>query len=130
MKIQGKGGATRPPATTPVGDVGRADASSGAAQVDRSRETQPVAAVNPGAGADPVAEVAAALRAGTLTPRQALDRLVESAVGAAGPGLPEAARLELRQRLETLLAEDPYLADKTRRIGVARVGAPVGNDDD
>jgi hypothetical protein len=115
MKIQGPGGPTRTPATTPVGDADRADASSG---VDRSRETQPVAAIHAGASADPVAEVAAGLRAGSLTPRQAVDRLVESAVASMGAGLPDAARAELRGRLERLLAEDPYLTDKTRRIGV------------
>ena len=122
MKIQGPGGPSRTPATKPVGEAERSDAPAGVGDVDRSRETQPVPAVQSAAGGDTVSEVAAALRAGSLTPRQAVDRLVESAIQTMGAGLPEAARTELRGRLESLLAEDPYLTDKTRRLGVVPDG--------
>jgi len=115
MKIQGPGGPKGLPPTAPVGNADRADASS---PVDKTRETQPAAPVTTPAPPDAVASVAAELRAGTITPEKAVERLVDMTLGSVGAKLPEAARAELRGRLEALLAEDPYLQAKARRIGI------------
>ncbi len=128
MKITGPGGPPKPDAA--AGTTGP-DAT---APADRSRETQPSPAVQAPAGApaaDPVAQVAAELRAGTISPRQAIDRLVEMTLGSVGAGLPEAARAELRARLEATLASDPTLGARLRRLGVPLPSptSPSGEED-
>lgn len=53
------------------------------------------------------------IAAGRLTPREAIDRLVEAT---AGPGLDAAERAELREMLTDLVANDPYLGRLVGRI--------------
>jgi len=73
------------------------------------------------AAADPVRSVAADLRAGRITPEQAVDRLVESTVSRRiGAQAPEAVRARLRASLVDLLAHDPHLADLVKRLERAR----------
>jgi hypothetical protein len=71
------------------------------------------------AGADPIGALAAELKSGAITPRQAVDRLVDLALGQ-GPAasLPAPARAALRAQMEDLLRQDPYLSAKLRRLGV------------
>ena len=57
--------------------------------------------------------LAAELAAGRLTPREAIDRLVEAA---AGPGLDPAERAELRELFADLIANDPHLGSLIGRI--------------
>jgi hypothetical protein len=57
--------------------------------------------------------LAADLAAGRLTPREAIDRLVEAT---AGPGLEAPERAELRELLRDLIANDPHLGDLIGRI--------------
>src|ERR1700761_7894199 len=77
-----------------VGDVGdvRAPAEVGAAAAG---------AVAPGQ----LDALAADIAAGRLTPKEAIDRLVEQA----GAGLPAPERAELRELLTDLVANDPHL---------------------
>jgi hypothetical protein len=65
---------------------------------------------------DVIAEVAAQVKARTLTIEAAIDRIVALAVEGAGAHLPEPVKSRLRSQLETLLADDPALADRRRRI--------------
>ena len=57
--------------------------------------------------------LAAEVAAGRLTPREAIDQLVEST---AGPGLDPAERAELRELLSDLVANDPYLSGLVGRV--------------
>src|SRR5687768_13554246 len=53
-------------------------------------------------------QLAAEVAAGRLTPREAVDQLVELT---AGPGMDAAERAELRELLTDLVANDPYLGN-------------------
>ena len=88
------GGVGGPDGADPVDDAGAADEAVG---VDA-----PAAA-----GADPMAALAAELRAGQLTPEAAIDRIVDATVSA---DLAPAERAELREMIADLVANDPYLA--------------------
>jgi hypothetical protein len=65
---------------------------------------------------DPAA-LAQAVRAGALTPDQALDRLVERAVAGAGGGLSAAQQGELRSVLREALQADPALRELRDALG-------------
>ena len=84
--------------------------------------TRDVADVTRGAGVDPaqgpaaageLARLSADVAAGRLSPREAVDRLVDVT---AGPGLGAAERAELRELLTDLVANDPYLGGLIGRI--------------
>jgi hypothetical protein len=72
----------------------------------------------PGAAAPPssVAEVVAQLRAGTITGPQAADLLLEAVIRAKVPEAAPELQARLRTELTRLLAEDPILAAKMRRL--------------
>ena len=55
----------------------------------------------------------AQLRAGQLTPREAIDRMVDEA----GAGLGQTERAELRELIVDLVANDPYLSSLVGRVG-------------
>jgi hypothetical protein len=57
--------------------------------------------------------LAAEVAAGRLTPREAIDRMVDAA---AGPELGPAERAELRELLTDLVASDPYLGSLAGRV--------------
>ncbi len=57
--------------------------------------------------------LAAEVAAGRLTPREAIDQLVEST---ATPDLSAAERAELREMLADLVANDPYFTNLTNRV--------------
>ncbi len=64
-----------------------------------------------------VADLAAALKAGTLTPQAAVDRVIDRIVDKQlGSGAPAAAREKLRAALEDAVADDPLLAEKIRGL--------------
>ena len=133
MKISGPGAAPPPPDEVTAGKPGKAgeateafarhlDGVAGpegtaAAEVRGAGPSGPAE----GAAADPVRGVAADLRAGRITPEQAVDRLVEDTVTRRiGAQVPEAVRARLRASLVDLLAHDPHLADLVRRLERAR----------
>lgn len=97
--------------STGAGDVGSAGGEAFKASLD---------AVASGAGSSRVVEasgaqqLAASLRAGELTPAQALEAMVAQALQSAdAQRLEPAARAELEQHLRTMLAEDPSLQELT-----------------
>jgi hypothetical protein len=118
MRIKGPGDGPRPP-----------DAVDEAAAVDGVDEAAPaetgaVVSVG-GAGAtgavDPIAEVAARLRAGEITSDQAVDLLIEDAISRQlGGALPKDLEPKLRETLRDFAAQDPYLAAKIRRLTQAK----------
>ena len=126
MKIKGPGGPTAPPDTTETEKAGKPKAA-GATFAEKLGETaRPGGPGGPGGpAADAVRAVAAELEAGKLTPKQAVDKLMDLAV-ADGPAakLPRKVQDKLRGELEDLLRSDPYLAGKVRRVGV-----PGGDDE-
>jgi hypothetical protein len=63
-------------------------------------------------------DLAAELRAGKITPRAAVDRVIDRVVDKQlGAGAPAATREKLRVALENAVADDPLLADKIRGLG-------------
>ena len=73
----------------------------------------PVEQAQATARASDVEALAAEVAAGRLTPREAIDQLVEAT---ASPGLDAAERAELRELLTDLVANDPYLGGLVGRI--------------
>ena len=108
--IRGPGGLAGPnapggPDGAPgVDDVGANDRIAGDAAVEQAHGA---------AGASEIDALAAEVAAGRLTPREAIDRLVDAA---AGPELGAAERAELRELLTELVANDPYLGGLAGRI--------------
>ncbi len=143
MSASGKG-RTPPPAGTAdgpdraagIGGVDRATAVSGASEIEaldevkatRAVDLKPIDAVSstaPAAAVDPVATVAAALRAGELTVEQAVDRLIEDAVTRrVGRALEPGSELEARLRrvLRDYASADPLITAKIRRLEGRRSG--------
>jgi hypothetical protein len=60
-----------------------------------------------------IAALSAEVAAGRLTPREAIDRLVDAT---AGPELGPTERAELRELLTDLVANDPYLGALAGRV--------------
>jgi hypothetical protein len=103
---------------TSIGGPGGIDGPERPGGPDRPSEIDDVAGDAPLAPPRATGEVealAAELAAGRLTPREAIDRLVEAT---ADPGLGATERAELRVLLGDLLANDPHLG--------ALVGALIG----
>lgn len=65
---------------------------------------------------DPVAIIAEQLRAGQITPEQAVDRVLGAAVDGLPAGVAADLRAQIRARLEELLATDPYLQERVDRL--------------
>jgi hypothetical protein len=96
-----------------VGGPKGPDGPEGPSEIDDVAGDAPVEhaqGVNTASGLD---ALAAEIAAGRLTPREAIDRLVEAT---AGPGLDAAERAELRELLTDLVAHDPHLGALVGRI--------------
>ena len=104
---------------TTIGGPGGPGGPAGPARPDGPSEIAelagepPVDAVGATAPASDLDALAAEVAAGRLTPREAIDRLVEAA---AGPGLDAAERAELRELFNDLIANDPHLRGLIGRI--------------
>ena len=122
-KITGPGNGG-PPGSVPIGgsDNSRPIVEGQAPFADRLEPTETTGA-SPATGAPPaiaasgVADLAAALKAGTLTPQAAVDRVIDRIVDKhLGAHAPVGAREKLRAALEAALADDPLLAEKIRSL--------------
>ncbi len=137
MAASGKG----PPRVSGPGDgpsgVGAPEAPSGAPQVERAERVdevgpaaaaeleavRPVAAARPSGAADPVAEVAAALRGGAITVAEAVDRLIDDAISRrVGRAVEAGGELEARLRrvLRDYAEADPLIRAKVKRLETRR----------
>jgi hypothetical protein len=124
--IKPSGGPPLPiqPSTTPAGQAGTAEQAGGVSfrkalesAASAGQVQQPAAAAPGSVAADPLAELAQAVRSGALTREQALERLVERALGSAAAGLTPAQRAELAVVLREALQHDPALRELTDALG-------------
>jgi hypothetical protein len=86
------------------------DGADGADALDRTAGADSVAHAENTADID---RLAADVAAGKLTPREAIDQLVEAT---ATPDLSPAERAELREVLADVVANDPYFGSLTGRV--------------
>lgn len=81
-------------------------------------QTQAAASAAPSPGVVATHDIAAQLRAGSLQPAVAMDKLVERIVAQQlGADAPAAVRDSLRAALQDALETDPVLAAKLRSLG-------------
>jgi hypothetical protein len=120
-KVTGPG--SGPPGSLPIGgpEESRPAAEGHAPFAERLKPGEPAAIGPAGApsatAAAGVADLAAALKAGTLTPKAAVDRVIDRVVDKQlGAHAPAAAREKLRAALEDAVADDPLLAEKIRSL--------------
>ena len=103
-------GSSEPGAAERVGGPSFRQALEQAGSAERPQAAS--AAGSTGAAAtDPIAELAQAVRAGALSPEQAIDRLVDRAVSGVGGQLSQAQRAELGAVLRSALESDPALSE-------------------
>ena len=98
---QGPGGPTGPEAPDGPGAADAADAVDSAATVEHAEN------------AADIDRLAADVAAGKLTPKEAIDQLVEAT---ATPDLSPAERAELREILADIVANDPYFGGLANRV--------------
>ncbi len=106
MKIKGPGGPTEPQAVE--------DASP--AKVAGEKFVEKLSGPKVARPADPIGAIASELKAGTLTPTQAAEKMLDL-VMSQGPAasLPDSLRANLRAELTELLQNDPNLATRAKR---------------
>lgn len=98
-------------------------ATDGIAGAAAPTEVTSTAATGSASGADPVSDVARRLRDGEISPREAVELLIDDAVKRqVGQAIGSRARLagELKDLLRRYTETDPYLASKVRRLGKSR----------
>ena len=110
-------------------DVGGARSAEGAsdafrAELDKAGATDATRGASTsaasGARADALKALADEVRSGRIDASQAIDRLVERAMGGAAASLPPARRAELEAMLRAALEEDPTLAAMQRDLARGR----------
>ena len=103
MKVIGPGGPTPPTPTEGVEEKPQVENAASAASP---------------ASVDPVALLARQIEAGAVTPQQAIEQVVHLVLNEEGAAaLPPAVRAEVRAALESLVEDDPYLAELLAGIG-------------
>lgn len=102
--IGGPGGIGGPKGPGPI------DPNAGPTEIGEVAETPRATATE---HAPDIDALSAEVAAGRLTPREAIDRLVDAT---AGPELGPAERAELRELLTDLVANDPYLGALAGRV--------------
>jgi hypothetical protein len=74
-----------------------------------------------GPGRAEASRLAQELRAGSLTPEQAVEAMIDKVVAARVPaGAPEAVREQVREALRDAMASDPMLVERLKRLGELR----------
>jgi hypothetical protein len=119
MRIKGPGDGPRP--TDAVDEAAAVDGLDEAAPAETTSAVAPVGGAGATGDVDPVAQVAARLRAGEITSDEAVDLLIEDAISRQlGGALPKDLEPKLRETLRDFAAQDPYLAAKIRRLTQAK----------
>ena len=115
--IGGPGGIGGPkgPGATDDADLSQdvAEVDAGSIKAHETAGGDAVARAHGAEAAGALDALAADIAAGRLTPREAIDRLVEAT---AGPDLGAAERAELRELLTDLISNDPHLGNLAGRI--------------
>jgi hypothetical protein len=120
-KVTGPGNG--PSGSGPVGGPDESRPSIGGPRfADKLGQTEPAGQASKSPAVAPpgglTSDLAAELRAGKITPRTAVDRVIDRVVDKQlGVGAPAATREKLRVALENAVADDPLLADKIRGLG-------------
>ncbi len=113
MTIGGPSGIGGPNGPTAPGELAEPDAIEGGDELERVADAgQLEGAAGPDSTAD-IDRLAAEVAAGRMTPREAIEHLVDVT---ATPDLSPAERAELRELMAELVANDPYFAGLTDRI--------------
>jgi hypothetical protein len=111
MKITGPGGPAVPPPSVEKSEQAHpAEAPSFATLIDPGQVS---AAAAP---SEAIGQISARLKAGEITATQATELLVDAVVRARVPSIAAELQAQLRSTLHRLLAEDPVLAAKVRRL--------------
>jgi len=114
MRIKGPGDGPRPPDA--VDEAAPVEGVDEAAPAETGAVSRVGGPGGPG-GADPIAQVAARLRAGEITSDQAVELLIDDAIARQlGGAVPKDLEPRLREVLRDYAANDPYLAAKIRRL--------------
>src|SRR5262245_24587216 len=107
MKVSGPGSKLPPEGASEAARSGRAFADEVAGQAPVGRN----------AGTHMIADVAADLSAGRITPQIALDRVIDRVVDRqVGRGAPAGVRERISAALRTALEDDPLLAEKLKSL--------------
>jgi len=116
MSIGGPGGIGGPkgPGDSRIDAPDGADAADNLEGPDRLAGADAANASSATSSTADIDALAAEVAAGRLTPREAIDRLVEAT---ATPGLDATERAELREMISDLVANDPYLSGLADRVG-------------
>lgn len=122
MRIKGPGDGPRPPdAVDEAGEVEGVDEAAPAETGAVSR----VGGTGGPTGSDPIAQVAARLRAGEISADEALELLIEDTIQrqlgtvTGGAGTKDLER-QLREVLRDYAANDPFLAAKIRKLTLGK----------
>lgn len=116
-----------------AGPANHVEGTEGVSEVDEVRATRAAEvgavkgaeAIGESGAADPVTEVAAALRAGKLSVAEAVDRLIDDAITRrVGRAVEQGSELEARLRrvLRDYAGADPLISSKIRRLEARRGG--------
>jgi hypothetical protein len=98
----GPGGPGGPSGPGPVDPADRAEDAGASDAAGQASATEGSGSID----TDAIAQLAADLDAGRITPEQAMAKLVDDSVA----GLPPAEQAELRGMMEEMIANDPYLS--------------------
>jgi hypothetical protein len=109
--IGGPGGIGGPSGPSGPGGIDGPDGPDGP---DGADDVTDVASTSATSGSADIDALAAEIAAGRLTPKQAVDQLVETMSTA--QGLDPAEQAELREMLTDLVASDPYLSGLANRV--------------
>ena len=115
IKPPGGPGGIQPPTTTP--ESSKPTGTAGPSFQERVAEQKP--GVQPGATAGPVTSqsIVADLRAGRISPNDAVQRLTDLAVKRSGA--PPAMRARVESQLRDLMSRDPLIQDLLKEMGAA-----------
>jgi len=114
MRIKGPGDGPRP--TDAVDEAGEVEGVDEAAPAETGAVGRVGGTSGPG-GTDPIAEVAARLRAGEITSDQAVELLIDDAIQRQlGGAVPRDLEPKLREVLRNFATQDPFLSAKIKRL--------------
>lgn len=128
MKVNGPGQPPTPGVSGPEGTGAPSGVSSGKAAKEPGKAfAEKISAPRPAESAGvagtirkndvAVRDIATDLRAGKLTSRAAVDKVMESVVARqVGPEAPQGVRDRVRAALQDAIENDPVLADKLRQL--------------
>lgn len=123
MRIKNSGRAGGTPPIDDAEETQKAESATPTSSLDRSRATSSIGstgAVHDPRAASLASDVTRRLRAGEITPREAVELLIDDAVGRqVGRLTADRATLaaELKELLRRYTETDPYLASRVRRLG-------------